>query len=323
MQHHTPIGYKMIKGIIEIDERQSKIVQQIFKEYLSGKSMQAIAGLLTKEGALNTKNKPSWTHSSIGKILKNVKYQGNDYYPALVTKEAFENAQIKRSKIEMKLGRTKQANAMRNQSVFSSMVKCGECGQPYRKYVEHVGKAHEKERWRCKHYILRNQVSCKNHSLMEQDIETIFIKATNQLLREKWRISKINPQEPPKISNELRNIEVKIKDLESNGSFSDPELSKLIFKRAELYYQSAKVYDQPSKTERLKAYLKGVSQINQFDNELFVNITDKITVYKDNALEVQFINGAIIKLELKELGKDDADGNCKKDGGDHTTSDKV
>ena len=52
-------------------------------------------------------------------------------------------------------------------------------------------------------------------------------------------------------------------------------------------------------------------------------LPDKITVYKDNALEVQFINGAIIKLELKELGKDVADGNCKKDGGDHTTSDKV
>lgn len=323
MQHHTPIGYKMKNGIVEIHDQQAKIVQHIFEEYLSGKSLKTIAHQMMEQGVLNAKNKQNWTHSSIGKILQNVKYQGDDYYPAIVTKETFESAQIRRAEIGKNLGRTKQANAMRNQSVFSSMVKCGECGQPYRKYVEHVGRAHEKTRWRCKHYILRNQASCKNHFLTEQDIETIFIRATNQILKEKWRINKINPQEPPIISPELRDIEAKIKALESNGDFSEPTLASLVFKRAQLYYQGAKVYDQPSKAERVKALLDGLSKIHQFDAELFVNITDKITIYKDKPIEVQFINGAIVKLELNELRKDGTDGNSKKDSGDHTTSDKV
>ncbi|WP_313560232.1 recombinase family protein [Ruminiclostridium cellobioparum] len=77
MQRHMPIGYKMVNGNIEIQEEQAKIVKRIFNDYINGKSMIAIAKKLTAMKVMNANKTPNWNHGSVGKILQNVKYQGD------------------------------------------------------------------------------------------------------------------------------------------------------------------------------------------------------------------------------------------------------
>ena len=43
MQWHTPIGYKVINGKIEVYEEHRKLVEQIFRDYDSGISTWQIA----------------------------------------------------------------------------------------------------------------------------------------------------------------------------------------------------------------------------------------------------------------------------------------
>lgn len=43
MQWHTPIGYKVINGKIEVYEEHRKLVEQIFRDYDSGISAWQIA----------------------------------------------------------------------------------------------------------------------------------------------------------------------------------------------------------------------------------------------------------------------------------------
>jgi site-specific DNA recombinase len=81
MQRHMPIGYKMVDGKIQIDETKEKVVKKVFKDYLSGVSTYELAKKLTSMGFLNANNKPSWNYGSIGKILENTKYLGDDLYP--------------------------------------------------------------------------------------------------------------------------------------------------------------------------------------------------------------------------------------------------
>jgi len=45
------------------------------------------------------------THSSMGLILKNINYLGNDVYPAIIDKETFDKAEEVRSKRVKDLGR--------------------------------------------------------------------------------------------------------------------------------------------------------------------------------------------------------------------------
>lgn len=79
-------------------------------------------------GFLNTNNKPSWNHGSIGKILENTKYLGDDLYPKMIEKGQFEQVKNRREERCQKLGRTAQLNSMINQYTFSGKLCCGECG---------------------------------------------------------------------------------------------------------------------------------------------------------------------------------------------------
>ena len=323
MQRHMPMGYKMVNGTVEQYEEQAAIVRRIFTDYITGKSMIAIAKDLTTDGVLNANKKANWNHGSVGKILQNVKYQGDELYPRLIDEESFKKAKERRTKVEKRLGRTQQINAMRNQTIFSGKIRCGECGEIFKKYIEHAGKPSEKNKWKCKNYIYQNRVLCRNHFFVDEDLKAIFKEATNQLIRQKWLIEKAKPQEPPKMSFALRETENRIKELEQEGDYSNPEFADLIFKRAQLYYAGAKVYDYPSNTDKLREALTGLSTLTEFDEELFKAIVRQITIYKETKIEVEFINGIVIERPIETQGKDGNNGSSKKDGSNHTASNEI
>ncbi len=320
MQSHMPIGYKMINGNIEIDEEQAKTVKTIFEEYITGKSILAIAKELTENGTLNANKKTNWHHGSVGKILQNVKYMGDKYYPKFIDESDFEKAQLQRKKREIELGRTTLQNTMKKQSVFNRKILCGECGSYYKVYAEHAGKKSEKKKWKCKKYLINNKVNCRNLFYNNEELKSIFIDAVNELIQKKWLLEKNEKKEPPKMSFELRQTESRIKELEQEEEYSSPELAVLIFKRAELMYNCLKVDDYKNNTEKIKEALQDKKKISEFDEELFETIIKHTTVYQDAKVEVEFINGIIIAIDLGYKGEDEKDGSSEKDGSNHTAT---
>ncbi|PYG86752.1 recombinase-like zinc beta ribbon protein [Ruminiclostridium sufflavum DSM 19573] len=262
-------------------------------------------------------------NGSVGKILQNVKYKGDTLYPKLIEKDIFTKAQQRRAAKESELGRTQQIYTIRKQSAFSGKARCGECGEMYRKYIEHAGKPSEKIKWKCKNYILQNRVCCENHFYTENEIKDIFISATNELIKKKWLMDKIPKKELPKMSLELRQTENRIKELEQEEQYSSPELAELLFKRAELYYIGSKIDDRKSKTEKIKEALSDINALTEFDEELFEAIIKQMTICKDTKVEVEFINGIVIERPIETQGKDGKDGSSKKDCGNHTTPNKI
>jgi uncharacterized coiled-coil protein SlyX len=92
---YIPYGYKMIEGVITVDEEKANQVRVFFEKYISGLSL-AVAG---EQAGIEK------THSSMGLILKNVNYLGNDVYPAIIDKESFDKAEEVRQKRAKDLGR--------------------------------------------------------------------------------------------------------------------------------------------------------------------------------------------------------------------------
>ncbi|MFT9494768.1 recombinase family protein [Anaerosolibacter sp.] len=320
MQRHMPMGYKMVNGQIEVNEEQAQIVKAIFTDYIKGKSLKAIAKKLSDKGVLNANMKPNWNHGSVGKILQNVKYQGDEFYPRLIDQATYKKAQDMRAAVEKKLGRSQQFNAMKNQSIFSGKIKCGECGETYKKYIEHAGKPSEKIKWKCRNYIFQNRVLCRNSFFTEDELKSIFTEATNQLIRQKKRLDKIQPDEPPKMNLELRQTDNRIKELEQDGEFSSPELAELIFKRAVLYYEGSKVADQKWNAEKLKSALSDINTLTEFNEELFETIIKQMTVYKETFVKVEFINGITFNISIEYKRKDGKNGSSEKNGSNHTAS---
>lgn len=92
---HTPYGYKIENGAAFIDEEKANRIQAFFKEYLSGLSLSAAA----KKSGINA------YHGTAGNMLRNKKYLGDGFYPAIVDKKTFKQAEIERQKRARKLGR--------------------------------------------------------------------------------------------------------------------------------------------------------------------------------------------------------------------------
>ncbi len=92
---YVPYGYAITDGVVTVDERAADQVRDFFEKYISGLSL-AVAG---EQAGIQK------THSSMGLILKNVNYLGNDVYPAIIDKETFDKAEEVRSKRAKDLGR--------------------------------------------------------------------------------------------------------------------------------------------------------------------------------------------------------------------------
>lgn len=92
---YVPYGYTITDGVVTVDERAADQVRDFFEKYISGLSL-AVAG---EQAGIQK------THSSMGLILKNINYLGNDVYPAIIDKETFDKAKEVRNKRAKDLGR--------------------------------------------------------------------------------------------------------------------------------------------------------------------------------------------------------------------------
>lgn len=294
MQRHMPIGYKMVDGKIQIDETKEKVVKKVFKDYLSGVSTYGLAKELTAMGFLNANNKPSWNHGSIGKILENTKYLGDDRYPQMIEKEQFEQVQNCRKERCQTLGRTAQPNSMVNQYTFSGKLRCGECGEIYRKYVEHSGKTSERSNWKCKKYIYKNRVQCRCGVITDEQIKEAFIIAANHIIFKIYILDRKPKAASPPVNPKFKKLDQRVKELESDGRYSSKELSGLIFKRAMAFYSTAEIKDYEHTTEKMKQVFSQREQLKEFDDDLFSTVVTYLTVYADRRLTFEFINGLTI-----------------------------
>lgn len=92
---HTPYGYRIENGKAVIDEKAEEQIKTLFQCYLSGDSLDAAANKAGIEAF----------HAGIGKILRNIHYLGDEYYPSIIDPDTFATAQAERSKRAEHLGR--------------------------------------------------------------------------------------------------------------------------------------------------------------------------------------------------------------------------
>jgi hypothetical protein len=92
---HTPFGYRIKNGKAVIDKEAAEQIKVLFQSYLSGDSLATAAKKAGIKGF----------HSGIGRILRNKRYLGDEFYPAIIDKDTFNTAEAERIIRSERLGR--------------------------------------------------------------------------------------------------------------------------------------------------------------------------------------------------------------------------
>lgn len=305
MQRHTPLGYRIVDGRAEIIPEDAEVVKEVFQKYLNGISTYRIAKILTEQGILNANHKPSWNHCSVGKILENTKYMGDDLYPPMIDKGAFEQAQSRRREKEEGLGRMAQLNSFANASMLGSRLYCGVCGEPYRRYMEHSGRPGETVKWKCKHYIWRNRVCCRNVFLTDEQIKAAFIRIINRVITDPALLERRFAMKPSAFSSASEKLTRQIEQALQTGEYTAGEIKRLALERAAQQYLVSNVDDWQYQTDKLKTALNAKEVQTEFNETLFIETLKKIMIYEDGRLQFILQNG--LSQEINIHAKKEAD----------------
>lgn len=292
MQWHMPIGYNIRNGIIVINEEQSKLVQNIFNEYDNGISTVRIAKDLVKHGINNANEKVAWTHGTIGRILENHNYLGTKVYPRIIDDALFQRVQDKREQIRKATSCGIHRPAAKERMLFGGVLVCGVCGQTY-SHIMPKKTSTAVPKWKCKDYVYRNQVSCAGGFISDKEVMQVCVDAINQLIENKRLIHNVESAKE-KVSLRFRNLDSKIN--ETNDESAE-DIMVLLFNRAAERYKTLKVNGINEYTKEMLECLEGIEPLEDFNEELYQKLIKRLTVYKDNTVEVGFINGCRLKIE--------------------------
>lgn len=110
---HTPYGYEIIGGKAVIDEEKAGQIRKICENYLGGMSFTAAA----QAAGL------TMSHCGVKRMIQNERYLGDDFYPAILTKETARQIEAERLRREKMLGRDERpGKALPEAKVFTGFT---------------------------------------------------------------------------------------------------------------------------------------------------------------------------------------------------------
>ena len=91
-QRKICFGYQVESGEIRISHLEAKTVNQIYDLYIKGKSYMAISRILNDKG-VRYSSKSMWNKNNVGRVLKCIKYLGDEKYTPIISTKQYDMAQ--------------------------------------------------------------------------------------------------------------------------------------------------------------------------------------------------------------------------------------
>lgn len=330
-------------GDLVVNKEQARTVKLIYRLFLDGYTFHSIAKELTARGLETPAGKKQWRQETVKSILTNEKYKGDallqkrftvnfltkemkenegevpQYYvenndEAIISPQVFDWVQdeIKRRRE----GRKRYSGV----SIFSSKIKCGQCGGWYGAKVWHSTDKYRRTIYRCNDKFKNH---CTTPHLTEEEIKAIFVKAVNQLisnkdeilgnvtlLKERLTDTGALEKERDRISTDLKLLADKVQQLiaenarvAQNQDDYDRNYNELVGR----YDAAKKQYDKACETiqyrkarsRQMDSFIKELREqqlIEKFDERLWGSLVDFITVYSKENIRVTFKDGTEIKV---------------------------
>lgn len=209
MPYKTFLGYrKGPDGTPEIVPEEAEVVRRIYREYMQGSSMHAIAKGLTDDHIKTPSGKDKWPKSTVLSILTNEKYKGDallqkTFTTDFLTKTMKVNegevpqyyvtgshpAIIKPSEWDMVQLEIKRRERKDNYSasIFAARIICEQCGCIYGSKVWHSNDKYRHIVWQCNNKYSGEK--CTTAALRDEDIKRWFSQALGKYLKDRDAIT--------------------------------------------------------------------------------------------------------------------------------------
>ncbi len=285
-----PFGYCMQNGEIIPQPKESEAVKQIFISYINGESLSNIADMMTANNISYHECSEKWNKNMINRILENEKYLGNDEYLPIISQEDFTLANAKKQKKS-----TKVCVISDELNIIRERTFCKECG----KRLIRIGGNNRSEKWDCRN------AECSRLGFRLTD--NILIGSVLNVLNAVIANPKLliapqteNTYQPDMtITRQINEIDRLMENPGVNYESAKAEIVKL----AELKYNCCNYDDSPQKTEQLLSLISEREQLNTLDIDLYKSTVSRIYISHFNFIEVEFINGKVIKTIFESGNK--------------------
>ena len=330
-------------GNLVVNPEQAKVVKKIYRLFLQGYSPFGIAKELTEEGILTPGGKKKWSAGTVNAILRNEKYKGDallqkSFTVDFLTKEKKKNegeipqyyvignheAIIPPSTFDRVQRLLEQRKAGKNRissvSIYSSKIKCGDCGSWYGSKTWHSTSKYRQKIWQCNHKF---EEKCTTPHLTEEEIQKLFLEAVNKLVKNKKEIIS-NHKEMTKIIFDTSVLEKEKIELEEELNIVAEQVNDCISENAkkvqnqdeyEIRYTSLvnrfnatnarldevkqTIIEKQSKRDEVEDFIKELEKqelITEFDKNVWMSMVDYLTVNNNGKIEFTFLDGSQIEL---------------------------
>ena len=327
-------------GEFVINKEQAVTVRYIYKRFLEGLSTYQIAKELTAKGIKTPAGKDTWYTSSVLSILKNEKYKGDALLQKSFTKDflthkrADNNGEVPQyyveghhegivtaeqfDQVQAEILRRKGMQKYSGVGLFSSIIKCGECGSWYGAKVWHSNDKYRKVIYRCNKKYGKG-CKCKTPHITEDEIKEMFIKAANELFSEREEIlanTKVMMEmvcETDSLDRDLQDSIAELNIISEQMQIAIAENSRVALDQyeyekryAELTarYEKAKAgYDdiaeqiesKKAKRELFKGFIRTLEKqdglIKEFDAGIWSSLVQEVIVKAKDDIVFKFKNG--------------------------------
>lgn len=338
------LGYdKGPDGKMVVNPEQAEIVKLIYRLFLEGMTPHTIAINLTEKGIKTPGGKDKWNATTIRRILTNEKYKGD----ALLQKEFTVDFLTKKTKkncgeipmyyieddheaiidpavfdmVQQEMERRKTGTSRYSGvSIFSSKIKCGECGGWYGAKVWHSTDQYRKVIYRCNNKY--NDERCTTPHIMEEEVKAVFLKSLNKLLANRDELienvklicDKLTntselEAEKEKYAGEmslvadmvqaamLENARIALdqEEYRQKNDVLSARFEAAKKKHDELAMRIEEIETRGQNLRHFQETLESLNgQVTEFDSDLWGSLVDYITVYENGEKTVTFRDGSVI-----------------------------
>lgn len=340
------LGYERgSDGNLAINNEQAETVRLIYRLFLSGLSYNAIAKELMKRGIKSPMGKDKWHQQTVLSILKSEKMKGDallqktyiedfltkkqvknrgvipQYYvtgnhEAIIAPETFDLVQVEIAR--RKTERKKYSGV----SIFSSRIKCGECGAWFGSKVWHSNDRYRRVIWQCNHKFEGKK--CSTPHFTEDEIKEMFVEAFNRLFESRAGIIEniktvqeticntgALEKERDRLTNEMQVLSEMAKNAirenatiaQDQGEYQkryDEVVKRYEDAKADYEVTVKQIEEQAVKSSMLTSFSRELRKqetiLEEFDEGLWGTLVDFIIVHSREDVRVTFKDGTEVQI---------------------------
>lgn len=329
-------------GGLVVNEEQAKIVRFIYNRFLNGGTYNGIARELTEKGIKTQYGNEKWIGPTVRNILTNEKYKGNallqkKYTSDFLTKKMLINhgevpqyyvTECHEAIIEPQIFDLVQAEVLRrsgmsgrhsNAHIFSTKIKCADCGAWFGPVVYHSNTPKRRIVWRCSDKYNKKHEKCSTPAVDIEVIKDAFVNNLNEKFANKEEVldnlrairnllsgGENTLQQQTALLQESQLLEEQIQALiMQNARISmdqekyQEEFDELVERHRKVkqeYEEQALASEQDiGRVAQIDYFINTLEEmdapVTEFDDQLWISMVDHVVVHSKDDIRVVYRDG--------------------------------